>query len=300
MNLVSLVGLELQGKNNCYRVLDEIARGGMGAIYEAANCTDENQVVAIKEACLDPDVCKDRRPEIRARLKMEMEILQSLTYPTLPKIYDQFSTEHNEYLVMEYIEGPTLMQIHHRHSLKGQILEEALVLGWTIQVLDTLHYMHTRPNPVIHRDIKPENLILTPDGRVVLVDFGLMSQVERSLGSDTAIYQNYGTVEYAPPEQYSDVDWGISTRSDLFSLGATMYYLLSGKLPPRPADRDIPFMLDFKAPVPSIRKINWTVSRHTDKCIAKALEIDPGRRYRSAAEMREALFPRRRFIPLPF
>ncbi len=299
MKLVSLVGTELQGKDSCYQIIDEIARGGMGAIYEAADCQD-GKIVAIKEACLDPDVCKDRRPEIRARLKMEMEILRSLDYPTLPKIYDQFSTEHNEYLVMQLIRGLTLMEIHQRHFRQGRLLEEALVLGWAIQVLDTLDYMHTRPRPVIHRDIKPENLILDPDGRVMVVDFGLMSQVEHSLGDQAGMYQNYGTVEYAPPEQYSDSDWGIDARSDLFSLGATMYYLLSGKLPPRPADRDVPMMLDVKLRVPPVRKSNPTVSSHTDDVIAKALEINPDHRFRSAAEMREALSPRRRFITLPF
>jgi len=300
MKLVSLVGTELPGKTSCYQIIDEIARGGMGAIYEAVDCNDEKKVIAIKEACLDPDVCKDRRPEIRSRLRMEMEVLQSLDYPTLPEIYDQFSTEHNEYLVMQLIEGQTLMQIHHNQSLQGKLLEEALVLGWAIQILDTLDYMHTRPYPVIHRDIKPENLILAPDGRVMLVDFGLMSQVQRSLEPDAGMYQNYGTVEYAPPELYSDVDWGIDARSDLYSLGATLYYLLTGKLPPRPADRDVPFMLDVKSPVPAIRTFNPTVSRHTDDVIAKALEINPDQRYRSAVEMREVLIPRRRFISLPF
>lgn len=300
MKLVSLVGTEIPGKKSCYKVIDEIARGGMGAIYEAVDCNDKKKVVAIKEACLDPDVCKDRRPEIRARLRMEMEVLQSLDYPTLPEIYDQFSTDHNEYLVMQLIEGQTLMQIHHQHSLQGRLLEEALVLGWAIQVLDTLNYMHTQPKPVIHRDIKPENMILAPDGRVMLVDFGLMSRVERDLGSDAGMYQNYGTVEYAPPEMYSDVDWSIDARSDLFSLGATLYYLLSGKLPPGPADRDIPFLLDVKVQAPAIRGANPTVSKHTDDVIAKAMEINPDQRYQSAAAMREALSPRRWFISLPF
>ena len=299
MKIVSLVGTELQGNHDCYRIVDEIARGGMGAIYEAIDCRDE-KTVAVKEACLDPDICKDRRPEIRSRLILEMEILQTLDYPALPKIYEQFPSEHNEYLVMEYIEGLTLMQIHQRHVREGRCLEEALVLGWAIQVLDTLDYMHTQPKPVIHRDIKPENLILAPYGRVMLVDFGLMSQVERGLGSDSEMYQNYGTVEYAPPELYSDVDWGIDARSDLFSLGATMYYLLTGKLPPRPADRDVPYLMDVKAPVPAISKTNPTVSKYTDYVIAKALEITPERRYQSAAEMREAISPRRRFVTLPF
>ena len=299
MKRESMVGAELQGKASRYQIVAEIARGGMGAIYRAVDCQDE-KTVAVKEACLDPDLCKDRRPEIRSRLIMEMEVLRSLDYPTLPAIYDQFPTEHNEYLVMQFIEGCTLMQIQQRALSQGRLLEEALVLGWALQVLDTLSYMHTRPHPVIHRDIKPENLILAPDGRVMLVDFGLMKQAERQLEIRDGLYENFGTVEYAPPEQYSDPDWGTDARSDLFSLGATLYYLFSGDLPPRPAERDVPFSVDVSLPVPSIRAKNPTVSPNTERVIAKALELHPDQRFRSATRMRAALFPPNRFIALPF
>lgn len=295
----SLVGSELHGKAGRYQITAEIARGGMGAIYRAIDCR-RDRTVAIKEACLDPDLCKDRRPEIRSRLIMEMEVLRSLAYPTLPEIYDQFPTEQNEYLVMEFIEGLTLMQIQQRQLSQGRLLEEARVLGWAVQVLDTLDYMHSRPQPVIHRDLKPENLILAPDGRLVLVDFGLMKQAEHSLEVRDGSYENYGTVEYAPPELYSDVDWDVDTRSDLYSLGATLYYLLTGELPPRPAERDVPYLADTKLRVPPVRPKNPTVSRNTDHVIAKALEINPDQRYASAARMRAALCPRGRFIALPF
>ncbi|HSO26531.1 MAG TPA: serine/threonine-protein kinase, partial [Anaerolineales bacterium] len=254
MKRESLIGQELQGQAGRYQVVAEIARGGMGAIYRAVDCQDA-KILAIKEACLDPDLCKDRRPEIRARLRMEMDVLRALDYPTLPHIYDQFATEHNEYLVMQFIEGLTLMQIQQRQLTRSRPLEEARVLGWALQALDTLDYMHSRPQPVFHRDIKPENLILAPDGRVMLVDFGLMKQAERLVEFEHSDYENFGTVEYAPPEQYADIDWEMDARSDLYSLGATLYYLLTGDLAPRPGDRDITFTTEASLRIPSIRAI---------------------------------------------
>ncbi|MEW5869254.1 MAG: serine/threonine-protein kinase [Chloroflexota bacterium] len=293
------IGTELCGKASCYLLEREIARGGMGAIYQGKDVR-QGRVVAIKEACLDPEICKDRRDQIRERLVHEMEVLLPLDSPNLPKIYDQFSSRYNEYLVMEYVEGCTLMQVQQRTLGQGRLLEESRVLGWALQALEALNYLHTRPKPVIHRDIKPENLILTPDGRVVLVDFGLMKQVERQTGETDELIKAVGTVEYAPPEQYSEMDWGTDARSDLYSLGATLYYLLAGTLPPRAIERIMPGSVNLAYKLPSLRQLNATLSPLFELVIFKALEVDPGQRYQSAAQMRAALFPRRRFIILPF
>ncbi len=299
MNEVTRVGAELCGKASCYVLEREIARGGMGAIYQGKDLQSK-RLVAIKEACLDPEQCKDRREEIRERLIHEMEVLLPLDSPNIPKIFDQFSSKHNEYLVMEYIEGLTLMQIQQRTLNQGKLLEESRVLGWAIQVLDALNYLHTRPKPVIHRDIKPENLILTPDGRVMLVDFGLMKQVERQAAETSEMIKAVGTVEYAPPEQYSEMDWGTDARSDIYSLGATLYYLLAGRLPPRAIERIMPGSLNLAYKLASLRELNTSVSPLTERVIFKALEVDPELRYSTASAMREALCPRRRFILLPF
>jgi len=191
------------------------------------------------------------------------------------------------------------MQIQQVVRYQDRVIEESRVLGWAIQVLDALTYLHERPKPVIHRDIKPENLILTPDGRVVLVDFGLMKQVERQLASGPLIHA-VGTVEFAPPEQYAEGTGGTDQRTDIYSLGATLYYLLSGRLPPRSVDRLLPFSINVTRKLPSIRECCPTVSPRTEAVVFKAMEIDPADRYQSAREMREAICPRRRFITLPF
>ena len=105
---------------------------------------------------------------------------------------------------MEYIAGSTLMQISQRTQRQNQILDESRVIGWMLQILDALHYLHSRPAPVIHRDIKPENLILTPEGRIVRVDFGLMKQAERKIEAAESFIYTFSTQEYAPPEQFDE------------------------------------------------------------------------------------------------
>jgi serine/threonine-protein kinase len=299
MELFTTVGVVLEGKKGRYLIVEEVARGGMGAIYRAED-VEREQIVAVKEACLDPVACEGKRDQIRERLLHEMKVLMPLDHPNIPKIYDQFSSSNNEYLVMEFIEGDTIMRIQQKTLHQNCLLEESRVLGWGIQMLDALTYLHERPKPIIHRDIKPENLILTRDGRVMLIDFGLMKQIERHLEASGPLIHAVGTIEFAPPEQYAEGSGGTDARTDVYSLGATLYYLLAGHLPPRSVDRMMPISINVTKKLPSLRQVNPTVSRQTEQVIFKAMEIDPEDRYQSARQMREALFPRRRFIPLPF
>lgn len=299
MELFTSVGLTLQGSQGTYLLKQEVARGGMGAIYQAED-VQNRRLVAIKEACLDPVACEGRRDQIRERLIHEMEVLKPLDHPNIPKIYDQFSSRNNEYLVMEFIEGQTVMHIQQQTLRQDELLEESRVLGWLFQVLDALAYLHEQPRPIIHRDIKPENLILRADGRVMLVDFGLMKQVEQQLEESGPLIQAVGTVEYAPPEQYAESSAPTDARTDIYSLGAAMYYLLAGRLPPRAVDRMLPTSINVSKRLPPIRPLNPTVSKRTEQVIFKALEIDPEQRYQTARQMRETLLPARRFIQLPF
>lgn len=295
------IGEFLQGNQGIYQIESEIARGGMGAIYRAIRQADQVKV-AIKEACLDPLFCEDpeTRRQVQEQIHREMAVLKDLDHPNIPHFYDQFQSHQNEYLVMEFIDGFTLMQISQRAQRHNQILDESRVIGWLLQILDALHYLHTRPTAIYHRDIKPENLILTPDGRVVLVDFGLMKEAERKLEVAESYINTFGTQEYAPPEQFDEQGWGTDARSDLYSLAATVYYLLAGQLPPRAKDRVIAGLTNLATGVPSILPFNPTVSKRTNQIIEKALQFDREHRYQSAIEMRDAIIPPRRFILLPF
>jgi serine/threonine-protein kinase len=206
-------------------------------------------------------------------------------------------------MAMELIEGPTLHQVQQRLPKGDRKIEESRVIGWALQVLDGLTYLHSQPRAIIHRDIKPHNLMLTMDGRVVLVDFGLMKQTDlRQIETTSSLVHAVGTVEYAPPEQYADSGEHTDVRTDIYSLGATLYHLLAGTLPPRSVDRLMPMSIldDIAKKPPSLCAINPTVSRRTEQIIFKAMEVDPDIRYQSAAEMREDLCPRGRIIHLPF
>lgn len=290
-------GASLWGNQVEYKIVREVARGGMGAIYRADDRVNQ-RVVAIKEACLDP-ACGGNIAQIRERLVHEMQVLMPLDHPNIPRVYEQFSRYENAYLVMEFIEGQTIRKIQEQTPGVKRQIEEGRVLGWAIQVLDALEYLHTQPKPIIHRDIKPENLILATDGRVVLVDFGLMKQVERQLESGPLIHA-IGTIEFAPPEQYAESGSHTDQRSDIYSLGATMYYLLAGHLPPRAVDRMLPMSMSVPLKRGALHRINLTVSPRVEAIIFKAMAIEPEKRYQSARAMRAAICPRRKFIPLPF
>lgn len=293
------IGTILKGNTSEYTLIQEIARGGMGAVYLAEDPA-QHRIVAVKEACLDPAACEGKLIEIRKRLLHEMEVLRPLDHPNIPKIFDQFSSENNAFMVMEYIEGRTLLKIQQETLRNGRMLEESRVLGWAIQVLDTLTYLHELEKPIIHRDIKPENLILTLDGRIMVIDFGLMKQIERELEMSGPLIKAIGTVEFAPPEQYADSGVSTDVRSDIYSLGATLFYLLAGELPPRAVDRMLPASINIHTALPSLQKANATVSKIMQNVIEKAMQIDPEERFQSARQMRESLVPRRRFITLPF
>ena len=293
------VGSKLEGNKSEYVFLEEIARGGMGAVWRAEDLGND-RIVAIKEACLDPAECEGKLIEIRKRLLHEISVLRPLDHPNIPKIFDQFSSKNNEFLVMEFIEGNTLREIQCSTGNTETVMEESRALGWAIQVLDTLNYLHTLPKPIIHRDIKPDNLILTSDGRIMLIDFGLMKQIERELEMSGPLIKAIGTVEFAPIEQYADSGSTTDARSDIYSLGATMYYLLAGALPLRAVDRVIPMSVGVSKKLQSLREQNDTVSKNFETVIFKAMEVDPEDRFQSAIEMRNALLPPRRFILLPF
>lgn len=293
------IGTILKGNNSEYTLIQEIARGGMGAVYLAEDPA-QHRIVAVKEACLDPAACEGKLIEIRKRLLHEMEVLRPLDHTNIPKIFDQFSSENNAFMVMEYIEGRTLLKIQQETLRNGRILEESRVLGWAIQVLDTLTYLHELEKPIVHRDIKPENLILTLDGRIMVIDFGLMKQIERELEMSGPLIKAIGTVEFAPPEQYADSGVSTDVRSDIYSLGATLFYLLAGELPPRAVDRMLPASINIHTALPSLQKANATVSKIMQNVVEKAMQIDPEERFQSARQMRESLAPRRRFITLPF
>jgi formylglycine-generating enzyme required for sulfatase activity/tRNA A-37 threonylcarbamoyl transferase component Bud32 len=270
--------------NNRYQILALLGQGGMGAVYRAFDQVLQ-RAVAIKEHIPDPNATPQGLAQARAQFQREARVLANLHHDNLPRVTDYFSFGGNEYLVMDLIEGMGLDQVVQQHGA----ISEGAVRAWMNQVLDALIYIHSQNPPVIHRDIKPANLILKPDGKVTLVDFGLVKLLDPNNPRTLSAMRAMGTPEYAPIEQFSP---GMHTdaRSDLYSLGATMYHLLSGHAP-----LDVPHRLVDPTQMPNLRAINPNISPQMEWVVHKALEIQPQNRFQSAKEIRQALT-----TPLPF
>lgn len=204
---------------NRYLVIRHLAKGGMGAVYLVKH-QRLGKSFALKETFFSDD------EQLRKAFEREAQLLANLDHPVLPKVIDHFTEGESQYLLMEYIPGEDLGA---QLRSSGRPFAPDEVLHWADQLLDALDYLHTNEPPIIHRDIKPENLKLTQRGQIVLLDFGLakgataeMSRVSRSVSGYTP--------NYAPLEQVQGE--GTDAQSDLYSLAATLYHLLTNELPP--------------------------------------------------------------------
>ena len=213
--------------HNRYHIRRFLGQGGMATVYEAHDAV-LNCSCAVKEMVPDPAASPQALVGARDQFRREAQVLATLRHPGLPRVIDHFEERGHAYLVMDFVAGESLAERLER--LKGRPLPEHLAVGWTQQLLDALEYCH-RHN-VIHRDIKPHNAIVTPDGRVVLVDFGLLKLYDPSRPGTATVVRGMGTPEYTPPEQYDAPGTGhTDARSDIYALGATLYHLVTGEAP---------------------------------------------------------------------
>ncbi len=255
--------------NGRYRIVDILGQGGMGSVYRAL---DENLgvEVAVKENLFTTD-------EYSRQFRLEAVILASLRHQNLPRVTDHFVMEgYGQYLVMDYIEGEDLRQRMERLNTIPE--EDAILVG--AAVCDALTYLHTRRPPVLHRDIKPGNIKITPDGRVYLVDFGLAKLIQGSQTTTTGARAM--TPGYSPPEQYGTAR--TDPRSDIYSLGATLYASLTSVIP----EDGLARVMENVQLTP-IRKHNPKISRRLSAVIEKAMEAYPDDRYQTAEEFRRGL-----------
>ena len=255
--------------NNRYRIVKLVGQGGFGAVYRAWD-VNLKVPVALKENA-------DTGPDAQRQFEREAHLLANLRHANLPRVSDHFVLPgQGQYLVMDFVEGKSLSDLL---AERGGPLPEAEVLPWIRQVCGALEYLHTRTPPVIHRDIKPDNIIIGPDGRAMLVDFGISK--EFAPGKGTTVGARAITPGYSPPEQYSAA--GTDTRSDVYALGATFYTLLTGKEPPESV------VLIGGGLLPAPRALNPDISPPVEDAILAAMNLDIGRRLSSAAALRQAL-----------
>jgi serine/threonine protein kinase len=266
--------------HNRYHILEVLGQGGMATVYKAHDAI-RNCSCAVKEMIPDPTASPQALAAALDQFRREAQVLATLRHPGLPQVIDHFEERGHAYLVMDFIEGESLAE--RLEKMKGKPLPEHLVRAWAQQLLEALEHCH-RHN-VIHRDIKPHNAIVTPTGRIVLVDFGLVKLYDPTRPGTATVVRGMGTPEYTPPEQYDAPGAGhTDARSDIYALGAKLYHLVTGEAPPTVTQR----MADphsFRRP----RQLNANVSPQMESVILKAMEIPRDRRFRSAAEMWAAL-----------
>jgi eukaryotic-like serine/threonine-protein kinase len=206
-----------------YRIMAQIGKGGMGIVYKAEDTLFDDHLVAVKELS-QSGLNVQEMVEATNAFKREAHLLAGLNHPNLPKIHDYFADAGRWYLVMDYIEGETLETYLTKANSGYLPVQEALDIG--IQLCTVLDYLHTHQPPIIFRDLKPGNVIRTPDGRLYLIDFGIARHFNPGQAKDTMAL---GSLGYAAPEQYGKAQ--TTPRSDIFSLGAVLYQLLSGADP---------------------------------------------------------------------
>ncbi len=207
-----------------YRIDTQVGKGGFGAVYRATDLLLANRVVAIKEMSQQQHLSPRELQEATSAFQQEALLLARLMHPNLPRIYDHFCENGRWYLVMDFIEGETLEERLSRMP-NGQLpLAEVLRLG--IQLCNVLGYLHSRQPPIIFRDLKPANIMLTGDGHLYLIDFGIARLFKPGQSKDTTAL---GSAGYAAPEQYGKAQ--STPQTDIYALGATLHQLVTGQDP---------------------------------------------------------------------
>lgn len=261
------VNTTLRGR---YRVLHVIGRGGMGAVYMGMDIQLGDRLVAIKE--MSQSALSSEEAQTAAdQFKQEAHMLAGLHHPNLPSIYDHFSEHQRWYLVMSFVQGTTLQE-DLKYAPDGKLsLEEVLRVG--IELCTVLQYLHSSTPPIVFRDLKPANIMRTKNGHIYLIDFGIARNFKPDQEKDTASYVSFG---YAPPEQYGQAQ--TTPRSDIYSLGVTLYQLLSGYAPAQS-----PFRL------PPLQSLVPTLPARLIALITQMLDLDANQRPTDAMVVKQEL-----------
>lgn len=258
------VGAVLDGK---YEILKKIGQGGMSVVYLAMD-THLNKQWAVKE------IKKSKNQNTKTLLKSlqrEANILKMVDHPVLPRIVDIINYSGTVFVVMDYIEGRPMSEIL---KLEGAQSQEDTI-EWAKDLCSALNYLHSLNPPIIYRDMKPSNIMLKPDGKVKLIDFGTAKELDVENIADTTAL---GTRGYAAPEQFGDAQgrgiYRTDARTDIYSLGATLYHIVTGKNPSEP-----PYVIK------NIREWNPNLSNGLEKIINKCTKPNPEERYQSCSEL---------------
>ena len=251
-----------------YEIVNEIAKGGQGAVYAAID-KHTGRKVAIKAVRLETIASPENYTEAVARIQREAEFLARLRHPNIVQVLDQFEERNYPYVVMEYIEGQTLSRLV--ASLGGKLPEPQAVFI-ARQLCSALAYLHAQTPPIIFRDMKPQNVMVDDYQNVKLIDFGIARTYRAGAHSDTQVF---GSIGFAAPEQYGSEQ--TDARSDIYSLGVTLHYMLTAF---NPASNPDPL-----GTLPPVRMLNPAVSTDLEQIIARATRFSPSERWQTANEL---------------
>ncbi|HZS79241.1 MAG TPA: protein kinase [Ktedonobacteraceae bacterium] len=254
---------------NRYHILSQVGTGGFGAVFKAED-KRTRRLVAIKAIGLQ-GLSPQEIIEATDAFNREVMLLSDLKHPSIPCMYEQFTDPEHWCLVMEFIEGETLET--YRAKLATGCLPFELVLHIGVQLCNVLEYLHSRTPPIIFRDVKPGNIMLTSSGRIYLIDFGVARYFRPGKRKDTIAF---GSPGFAAPEQYGKAQ--TTPRSDIYSLGVTLYQLLSG------VD---PSLTPFRFVAPRI--LVPTVPLELDALLLLMMEMDANKRPSNVALVRQEL-----------
>jgi serine/threonine protein kinase len=260
-----------------YRVVRQLGKGGMGAVYEAIDLR-LGHTVALKQTLTQDE-------ELWKQFEREARLLAQLNHPVLPRVSDYFTEGNRAFFVMQFVEG---------NDLAARIAQQTVpfprhaVIAWADQLLDALIYLHSHDRQIIHRDIKPHNLKITAAGKIALLDFGLAKSQGVALESETKCPSIFGySPRYAPLEQIQDL--GTGPQSDIYALGATLYHLLTGVKPADALTRATALITSQPNPLKPAHEINPSVGVDLSVILSRAMAQNPNERYATAGEFRESL-----------
>lgn len=251
-----------------YKIIQHLKKGGMANVYLAVDTKFSDRLCALKEMIETYDN-EEMQVKFTEWFKREMQLLCNLRHAGIPDVWDHFAYSGRYYIVMEYIEGKNLEDLLNEKSPGG--FPEQQIIRWALELSDVLDYLHTQNPPVIHRDIKPTNIILRKEGRLMLIDFGIARNF-----SPATTGTRIGTIGYIAPEHYKGKP---EPRSDLYSLGITLYQLLTGI---NPSD-EIPFNL------PPVTEKKPGLSIFIVGLISQLIALNPDDRFRSAEDLMQYL-----------
>ena len=287
------IGTVLDGK---FKIVQVLGEGGMGTVYKVELVGRPGYYRAVKELLINLNTNAEERRSAIERFDKEIDLLFSLKHPHIPSFLLSFQERGNYYFVMEFVPGQSLDKMLEKN--KGPLNEED-VIKWMMQVCEALSYIHSFNPPIILRDLKPGNVMVTPSGDVQLIDFGIARRFDPNKRTNT---ENLGTISYASPEHLGSLTSPgqrrspqnpgklvqTDARSDIYSLGATMYHLLTN-YEPDPIQTPATGSIRAKNPRLRIVRVGNTVVCPVEQVIIKAMQQNPDQRFQNAEAMRTAL-----------